>query len=228
MTRRTESSRLTGIIRGVLFATYALVNACSPSDHTSEALVGVPNRPMEAKTPNVLPSVSFRQLDFKLDDGRHNNSPWGRAALTYLGVGGIVYFNLVVDGRWVVVNFPVTSPEGADVRQTLDFHFDLGSGDGKNVSQLKYAFALTEGRLATAPSNVARAHVEGQHYRDAHRRRRTSHHLFAAGRCRAHGRRGSGRQDDAEGLSQPGSVVSSSVLRWPRRTACSGSMRRRA
>jgi hypothetical protein len=150
---------------GAFLATYALLGACTPADRTSETLVGVPRRPTEATTPSERPEVAFRQLDFTLDDGRHDNSAWGNARLRYLGVSGVQYFNLVVGGRWVVVNFPVASPEGEGVRQGLNFHFDLGSRDGENVSQLEYAFALAERTLVVAPSDVAHARVEGQRYR---------------------------------------------------------------
>jgi hypothetical protein len=164
MIRRTGRSLRVLATYGVVLATASLLKACSPGDHATESLVGAPTRPMEAKPPSELPALSFRQIDFTLDDGKHNNSAWGNAELTYVGVGGVVYFNLVVGGRWVVVNFPVTSPEGDGLRQTLDFHFDLGTAEGKNVSKLEYAFALTAGTLASAPSNVARAHVEKQRY----------------------------------------------------------------
>ena len=162
MTRRTESSLLIGIICGVFAATCATITGCSPTSLDSR--IDAPSGPSEARKPEALPSVQLRQIDFELDDGVHRNSAWGNAHLTYLGDAAVLYFNLVVDGRWVVVNFPVSSPDGAGAEQTLDFHFDLGSGEGKNVSKVQYAFSLTNATLAMPPSNVERAKVERQRY----------------------------------------------------------------
>ena len=164
MTQRTERSLLIGVTCRSFFAICALLMGCSPGDTTSNSRIAAPSGPSEARAPQALPLVEFRQIDFTLDDGAHRNSAWGNAQLSYLGDDAVLYFNLVVDGRWVVVNFPVLSPEGTGVRQTLDFHFDLGSVEGKNVSKLDYAFALTGGTIGAPPANLTRAKVDKQRY----------------------------------------------------------------
>jgi len=161
---QTERSLRVLVTSGALFASTSLLAVCSAGERATEWAISSPVSPVGARAPSELPAVTFRQLDVILDDGRHNNSSWGNAELTYLGVAGVAYFNLVVGGRWVVVNFPVTSMEGEGVVQTLDFHFDLGSQEGKNVSKLDYAFALTGSTLDSPPTHVARAHVERQRY----------------------------------------------------------------
>src|SRR3954465_10102383 len=100
MTGRIESSRFTGIAGGFTIATCVLLTACTPTDRAVERIVGASSASTSARAPIDLPAIAFTQLDFNLDDGRHNNSAWGNARLTYLGAEPVLYLNLVVDGRW--------------------------------------------------------------------------------------------------------------------------------
>ena len=69
MIRRTRRSLRVLATYGVVLVTASLSKACTPGDHATESLVGAPSRPREAKAPSELPAVSFRQIDFTLDDG---------------------------------------------------------------------------------------------------------------------------------------------------------------
>jgi hypothetical protein len=118
----------------------------APTAPDAEADVGPAGDPVSLAT-----TVTLNQLDVSLDDVDHNNSSWGEAIVDFDGAGGLLYFNLAVDGGWRIQNLPVLSREGL-VAQSAGFRFDLGVAEGTDVTQAQVGWDLTATPLATAPT----------------------------------------------------------------------------
>jgi len=97
------------------------------------------------------PELEFNQIDFIIQGVSTPNSSWGDCDLTYTGTEDVMYFNLAVNGNWVVQNVPVMSGDGIGKRQTVGFNFDLGVPPGTNVPSLHYVYSLTSGELPGGP-----------------------------------------------------------------------------
>jgi len=117
-----------------------------------------------------LPRVTFAQLDVDFDGDRHQKSQWGAADLRFVGSDKVLYFNLTVRSGesgspvWRIQNVPVLSREGAGVRQTTTFHFNLANAPGDRVASLEYGFQLTETVLSAMPEMDLHAHVDRRDY----------------------------------------------------------------
>jgi PEP-CTERM motif len=86
-------------------------------------------------------------------------SDWGSVDLSYVGVSGEQYFNLVVDGTWRIVNMPLGAYGGVGNPTTVTFNFALGNGDGTAVTTLDFGFAVTDIVLDAAPVGGLDANV---------------------------------------------------------------------
>lgn len=103
--------------------------------------------------------LDFYQVNFDLDGNVTTDSAWGSVDLTHDGSFDVLFFNLAVDGRWVIQNVPVLSFAVAGGEQTLTFDFDLGVNDGTDVTQLEYAFDLATTMATAAPTDYSTASV---------------------------------------------------------------------
>lgn len=85
-------------------------------------------------------SVSFHQLDWIGSDSSTPFSRWGKVDIDFTGYSTTQYFNLSVNGAWVVQNMGIDSLYGAGVSQSLSTTFDIGlSGD---VDTIDYAIFI--------------------------------------------------------------------------------------
>jgi len=101
------------------------------------------------------PVVRLRQVAMSGNGLSYPYSGWGRAELTHNGALPVQYFNLSVNGVWVVQNVPVLRRFGADAEQTVNFKIPLGQF-GQPLLQVNAGHSLTPGTLASAPpSNPA-------------------------------------------------------------------------
>lgn len=101
----------------------------------------------------------FEQIDLNLDGEMTNNSSCGSVVLTYDGSSEVLYFNLAVNDEWTIQNIPIVSIEGAGVRQSITFWFDLGVEDGTEVTELHYAYDVTTTVRDTIPTVTYTAEV---------------------------------------------------------------------
>jgi len=101
-----------------------------------------------------ITGITFNQADFDLDGNIITNSNWGEANLAFIGNSDFQYFNLMVNGNWLIQDDPLLSIEGSGISQTLTFNFDLGNPIGDNVSSLDYIAALTSTPLGAPPSGI--------------------------------------------------------------------------
>lgn len=88
-------------------------------------------------------SIEIEQLDIvQADETVIENSHVGSAILTYVSMAEVEYFNLVVDGVWVVQNIPVLAAAYAEV-QSLTFLFPFEIPDGESVEYAAYGGTVT-------------------------------------------------------------------------------------
>ena len=97
------------------------------------------------------PELVFEQIDYNLDGTAVVDSSWATVGLTYRGSSSDIYFNLAVNGNWVIQNIALFSNEGVGISQTVTIAFDLGVSDGTEVAQLEYAFDITPDTLDSMP-----------------------------------------------------------------------------
>ena len=110
-------------------------------------------------------TLSFQQLNWY---GLNNTtstpdipySDWGQLTLDYVDSGTSQYFNLNVDGNWVIENrciTPLAATAGSP--QTVNMKFDLHVSDGTPVSSVNYGYSLTPDPVANIPSLGGSANV---------------------------------------------------------------------
>lgn len=107
--------------------------------------IGVKNAPAYGT------SLSFDQLNWFGISSSTPDSTWGRVNIDFTGFSSRQFFNLNVNGNWVVQNMGVDSLFGAEVEQTLTTMFDLGVTDGTDVSSIDYVFSTSETPLSFMP-----------------------------------------------------------------------------
>lgn len=100
------------------------------------------------------PVVQLRQVAMSGNGLTYPHSGWGRVELTHNGALPVQYFNLSVNGSWVVQNVPVLRRFGADAEQTVSFKVPLGQF-GQPLVQVNAGHSLTPGTVvSTPPSNT--------------------------------------------------------------------------
>lgn len=93
--------------------------------------------------------LKFNQLDWLGLSSSTPDSRWGQVNLDFTGYSTLQYFNLSVNGNWVVRNMGVDSLFGSGAFQTLTTTFDLGiSGD---VKFLDYSFFIDSSPIDAYP-----------------------------------------------------------------------------
>ncbi|MCZ8120366.1 MAG: PEP-CTERM sorting domain-containing protein [Microcystis sp. LE18-22.4A] len=106
------------------------------------------------KAVGQITGITFNQANFDLDSDITTNSNWGQTDLSFIGSSDFQYFNLVVNGNWLIQDDPLLSIEGSGISQTLTFNFDLGNTIGNDVSSLDYIASLTSTPLGMQPSGT--------------------------------------------------------------------------
>ena len=92
-------------------------------------------------------TLTFEQLDWY---GLYNSSStpdipdssWGRVTIDYTEAPMIQYFNLNIDGYWVIQNASIPPRATPGTMQTLTMKFDLHVPDGTDVSLVNYGYYL--------------------------------------------------------------------------------------
>ena len=109
---------------------------------------------LSVKASAALLGVDFAQVNFNGANFGQLNSNWGTATVRFTGVFAPEYFNLVIDGNWVVQNSPVGATHGPGQNGLVMMNFDLGNSIGTNVSSVNYVAALDASPLGAPPSGV--------------------------------------------------------------------------
>ncbi len=107
-------------------------------------------------------SVSFHQLDWIGSASSTLFSRWGKVDIDFTGYSTTQYFNLSVNGAWVVQNMGIDSLYGAGVSQSLSTTFDIGlSGD---IDTIDYAIFVDSSPIDTFAPVESPASVENLAY----------------------------------------------------------------
>mgnify|MGYP001324480031 CR=1 FL=1 len=92
--------------------------------------------------------VEFSQLDIEYDGVLYTTTPYGSAAVSWYGHHDPLYFNLTVNGEWVVQNLPLLSPDGDGVLHTMHVTFSIAEALGDAVDEVEYSATLTDDVLS--------------------------------------------------------------------------------
>jgi hypothetical protein len=96
-------------------------------------------------------SLTIGQLNWFGLSSSTQNSAWGQVVVDFTGFSDVRYFNLNVDGVWVVQNMGIQSSYGAGINQQIATMFDLGVADGIDLSSIDYASSFTVDPLQNSP-----------------------------------------------------------------------------
>ncbi len=86
-------------------------------------------------------------------------SDWGSARLRYYAGPETAYFNLSVNGNWVVKNMPLGDYQGDGSVDSVMFEFGLGLLNGTPLSNTNYGFSISDGLMGAAPAETLAAAV---------------------------------------------------------------------
>lgn len=89
------------------------------------------------------PGVVIQQIDYTLDDHVVKDSAYGSAKVNYFGTPDVQYFNLNVDGVWVIRNIPLYPFMGEGVYHSVYMTFDLGVPDGTDVGVVNMGWIIS-------------------------------------------------------------------------------------
>ena len=109
-------------------------------------------------------SIQLYQMDFNLNGNTYTDTEWGGVDLSFTGTSAPKYFNLAVNGNWVVQEMPVLSVYGDGQPNTLRYYFDLGVPRGTPVSTVNYAYTVTDLPLGAMPGAAAPGPVLNDDY----------------------------------------------------------------
>ena len=110
-------------------------------------------------SPGRAATVSFDQLNWFGLTTSTPDSSWGKVSLDYTGDPANRFFNLNVDGRWVVQNMVLASPFGAGVPQEVSTYFDLNVSHGTDVPSLSHVFTVEPLPSSVIPTGSSTAAV---------------------------------------------------------------------
>ncbi|MCB1187189.1 hypothetical protein KDL29_08500 [bacterium] len=97
-------------------------------------------------------TLQFFQVDHEIDNDVQDNSDFGQVAVEFTGRDHPRYFNLNVDGTWVLQNIPVIPFAGVGVKQTVTFSYPLPVVPGDEITQISYGATMSDGLQASAPA----------------------------------------------------------------------------
>lgn len=114
--------------------------------------------------PSSGTSIQLHQMDFNLNGSIYTDTEWGGVDLSFTGTPTPKYFNLAVNGNWVVQEMPVLSVNGDGQPTTLRYYFDLGVPRGTPVSSVTYDYAVTDLPLGAMPAGATSGSVLDDNY----------------------------------------------------------------
>ena len=95
-------------------------------------------------------TLTFDQLNWIGTTSSTTDSRWGKVNIDFTGYSATQYFNLSVNGVWVVQNMGIDSLYGNGVNQALSTTFDLGSSG--DVQSISYSFYIDSTPITIYPA----------------------------------------------------------------------------
>ena len=102
-------------------------------------------------------TLTFEQLNLIGIETTTDDSSVGQVTIQFTGYAEIRYFNLNVDGRWVVQNMSIASLLGQGVSQSVATMFDLGVSNGTDVTSLDYVYTIDANESDSMPTGSTTA-----------------------------------------------------------------------
>lgn len=100
--------------------------------------------------------ITIEQVDYSIynspEDQSMDNSAHGSVTVGYIGNDPPPYFNLIVNGDWVVENILLLPHAGTGVAQSLTIGFDLGVPDGTDVTEVLAGWTTDSSPRLVPPS----------------------------------------------------------------------------
>ncbi len=105
--------------------------------------------------------LDLKQSDFDIDDGYHEDTPWGDLELKFDSIpeASYQYLNMKFNGQWIMKNVPLRNANDPDP-YTINIPFELGVPKGTEVTSGEYAYELTAEPLTSPPSNIVETGIE--------------------------------------------------------------------
>ena len=140
-TNDTEPGTYTGLVK--------VLDQCLPSNPISDRYFLIHTSDGITLTNHVIPEyatyqvfdieviqagVTIEQVNYNLDGTITNDSSHGDVTYGYVGQPNPQYFNLGVNGNWVIQNVVILPYAGVGAPQSESMEFDLGVPDGTDVS----------------------------------------------------------------------------------------------
>lgn len=110
-------------------------------------------------------TLQFQQLDWQGISSSTVDSSWGRIVIDFTGLPSTQYFNLNVNGNWVIQNMGISSAYGLGNNQKLTSTFDLGVLSGSNVTALNWGFNIGPAPGGNPGVSFLGTPVQGQAFR---------------------------------------------------------------
>lgn len=133
----------------------ARTDVWSGAERRGAVLIVAMALPCAAARAQLIPSIN--QMSYTLDgvSAPYQFTEWGNVAVTYTPTSVEQYFNLNVNGVWVVQNMPVVTREGIGSAQIDNFQFDLGAALGYSRGTSRIGQSVGVGyTVTTVPTGV--------------------------------------------------------------------------
>lgn len=108
-------------------------------------------------------SLDVWQTSWTLGETVTNDTEYGYAELHYTGSSSLQFFNMVLNGEWVVRNEPIVSENGFGIAHDVFMPFNLGISRGTVISSANYGFDVTTSPIA-APAFGTSAGAVGAYF----------------------------------------------------------------
>ena len=108
------------------------------------------------ESPDLLDlDIILNQIDYTLDSTTQLDSVFGSVDLTYTPGSTPQYFNLTVEGEWVIQNVPLLPLEGVGVETTVTMGFPLDTTDGTDITEAGVGGSIDDTPRTEAPEGSA-------------------------------------------------------------------------
>lgn len=106
----------------------------------------------EATVVRGVPGIIIQQMDYSCNgEAPIINSSFGNVRVNYEGLPSPQFFNLNVEGEWVIQNVPLLPIQGFGVFNSVNISFDLGVPSGTPLTVLNAGWSIDPGFRPVPP-----------------------------------------------------------------------------
>jgi len=106
--------------------------------------------------------LDFKQSDFDVDDGYHQDTPWGDLELKCnpLIESSYQFLNMKFNNQWTIKNLPLRNNDEINDQYIINIPFELGVSKGTMVTSCEYSYELTTEPVSSAPTTMYEAGIQ--------------------------------------------------------------------